>query len=849
MAHQSIQMMYSLQASLSLQLSHLLLDATGVAPTLLPPRANSVGTVAFLLPSMFTGGEMVLSNDNATHMWQHDSHLTRLHCLIHAASTVVTVHPITSGRRALLVYDLVDTSPSTRFEDAVAKLAAAARVTPRPFHFASLRLSVPNPTLAYDQLTHGDKHVVQALLQSGAYDVVLAEHEKYADLFNDGDTGYAATIRRFQEVPGAALPDVVADRTHYLSAEALLLEKADPRQDSYSGPRYSLFFWPKCARILVVDLETGVHALQDSVRNRSDENTLLGQPSMTALLDALLVRFNDRTEPEVGASYGQSLCVLCDVLIALRETATVQYLVRDIARYTKDADSFTGVACAISKLIASFGWETLSVSLHAMLRRWSKSARGLHLCYRLVANLAGAAESPICAPMSQPFAVECIVSLWSQLAAEVEDVIQPCGTVIVEDGCMDDSCAAEAPRAIFQYTLFLQLYVARPELLRQRWLYNRLPDSVVAHIASYLGPPVSLAEMQGMDIFEPVLDMTPGVAAAMRLGLDPRANMGFINDILDAYLHGTDPDLEDNVHFDRQLVSSLLVVAAVGHRFTAVLDQLTFDRHLALAPSILGFVQLWPEIASPAIRQQCSELLLDAAGDSIVANQGRIGRSRPWPVLNAVSALTYFAQFDRVHLMTFMATWLAALGRDAIRTTLGDVVIELQALVPSEARLLSRLARVYLADVANAPSVQRLTDYALLNIAVPACCDHCRDFERYLKDPVRVTFAVGDWNACDRMLKRVRRHPLQLQLQHTTSPRHDDNFELEHDLEYDEVVDAAFVCKVRQPGQVTASALRDHFARQRDATELTQKTQRITAIRDAAMASMMGSDGSTTYDW
>ncbi|KDO35459.1 hypothetical protein SPRG_00306 [Saprolegnia parasitica CBS 223.65] len=848
-ARQYIRTMFSPSGSFSLQLSHLLLDATGVSPTPSLRPAGSIGTVAFLLPSLFTGGAMTLTNDGATHVWQpNDTFLTRLHCLVQAASSDITVDRITSGRRALLVYDLVDTSPSTTFADAVAKLAAAAHEHPRLFNFVSLRLAHPNPSLDYDQLTTGDKIVVQALAQSGAYDVVLAEHEKYADFFNDGESDCAATIKRFQEVPGAALPDVIADHTHYLSAEALLFEKADPRTDNYNGPRYSIFFWPKSARILFVDLETGVNALQEAVGGHSTDD-LLGQPSIQALLDALLLRFNDRSEPEVGMAYGQSLGVLCDVLIALQERDTVQHLLRDIVRYTKDAESFSGVASAISSLVAFFGWETLSVSLHAMLRRWSQSARGLHLCYRLVANLAGAAESPICAPISQPFAVELIVSLWSQIAAEVESVIQPGGTVIVEDGCMDDSCAAAAPRAIFQFTLFLQLHVARPERVRQRWLYNRLPDRVVAQIASFLGPAVSLAEMEDMEIFEPVLDMTPGVAAAMRIGLNHGANMGFINSILDAYLEGADADMEDNVHFDLQLVSSLLVVAAAGNRFTAVLERLTFDRHLALAPSMLAFVQLWPEIASPSIRQQCSELLLDAAGDSIVANQGRIGRCRPTPVLNAVSALTYFAKFDRVNLMTFMATWLAALGRDAVQTTLGDVVIELHTRVPSEARLISRLARVYLADVANDATVPRLTDYALRNVAVPACCDHCSDFRSYIEDPVRVTFAVGCWNSCDRLLEVVRRHPLQLQLQHTTSPRHDENFELEYDIEFGEVVDEEFVCKVRQPGQVTASELREHFARQRAATERAEKTQRITAIRDAVMASMMAHDASEDHRW
>ena len=114
---------------------------------------------------------------------------------------------------------------------------------------------------------------MRALLQSGAYDVVLAEHEKYVDLFNVGDTGYAATIKRFQEVPGAALPGVVADRTQYLAAEALLLEKANPRKDNYNGPQYSIFFWPKPARILVIDLETAARLSQAGTLSTMDGET------------------------------------------------------------------------------------------------------------------------------------------------------------------------------------------------------------------------------------------------------------------------------------------------------------------------------------------------------------------------------------------------------------------------------------------------------------------------------------------------------------------------------------------------------------------------------------------------
>ena len=47
-ARQYIQLMFSPKGSFSLQESHMLLDTTGVAPTLLPQPAGSIGTLAFL---------------------------------------------------------------------------------------------------------------------------------------------------------------------------------------------------------------------------------------------------------------------------------------------------------------------------------------------------------------------------------------------------------------------------------------------------------------------------------------------------------------------------------------------------------------------------------------------------------------------------------------------------------------------------------------------------------------------------------------------------------------------------------------------------------------------------------
>ncbi|EQC26866.1 hypothetical protein SDRG_15289 [Saprolegnia diclina VS20] len=733
--------------------------------------------------------------------------------------------PFEVAIQGLLIWAVSSRKSPTPFNDAVAKLTAAARVHPAPFTVCGVRLTVPK--LSYAHLRLGDEVIARALVQSGVYDVVLAEHDRMTNHFCR-NAGFEPTIKRFHELPGAPLPDVIANRVRDLSVETFLFDKGDPRQADFCGLQFSLVFWPKTARVLLFDLMTGVEILFDAVQRRSVD-TRLGLPSTMALVDALLPRFGDARESERATLYAHSLALFCDALITLKQLDPVTRFLSRFLRGTSDDTTFSNIASFVSILIRDFGWEPLAKSLHTMLRRWATTLSGLRLCYRLVASLAGAAESPICDPISQPFAIELIVSLWSTIAILAQRLLCPSRHVGTSD-------AVAASRAVFQFSSFLELHVARPEHMRQRWLHNRLPDRVVATVASFLGPVPTLSMLEQMRLFEPVIDMASGVAAAIRLGLDCDANKGYIHTILDTYLAG---DYDDYPAFDMQLVSSLLVVAAAGHRFDTVLDHLKRRRRLALAPSILAFAKLWPALASGDVGTQCSLVLLRAAGD---VNDNVNSQGRQTPVLNTISALTYFAKFDRALLSRFTDSWLGALTLQQLQTTLGDVVIELHMQVPSESRLLHRLAQKHV-DAVGRPL--ELTDYALRNLHAPNCCDRCVEFKAFLLAPLRITFALGDNSTCTTLLSIIDANPLQLRLQNTSSPRHDDNFRLEHSV-LQRSGHVAFVSKVRQPGQVTPDVLRAHLAFARENAEQKQKTDRVAHIRDA-MAAGMAADAASLW--
>ncbi|KDO35460.1 hypothetical protein SPRG_18790 [Saprolegnia parasitica CBS 223.65] len=776
------------QGAFSLQLSHFVLDFKGSASSLVPTTrpARTVGSVYLHLSSMYTGGEVTLTSAGGlTRAWEATKFLTRLQCLVLSPSTTISVDPITYGQRAILVYHLVDESPSTYFDEAVAKLTAASCVRHPVFSVGGIRLAAPNPTLSRDKLAPVDLDFARALLASGAYDVVVAEHEKNFDLFGVGGTGYSSKLLRVQAL--RELPAAVADNLPSVSVQAYLFEKkADPRKIGFSGPQYSL-------------------------------------PDFAPTLDTF-----------------------CDALISLRRLTTVSRLLGSFLRVGSAERTFIAIAPCIAKLVQAFGWEALYSPMNALLDRWLKSLRGVGLCYGLVASLAGAAESPLCATIDQPFAVEWIVAMWSRLALVVDALAE-------SDKLYDD---ATLPRIVFQYSLFLQMYVDQPaQHLSQRWLYNCLPDGVVTKIASFLGPVPTLDELDNYGIFSPVPDMTPGLAAALRL--DQRVNAAYLDRVVDDYMAGDFGDYDDDRDFNQELATSLLAVAAATGRFTDVLSELIAGWRFALSLPINAFLRVWPALATADVQRACASALLRIADqlrpDDLVPPEFDFhmllqdpGTDGPREVVvhQVVATLNFFATFDRAHLVPFQTKWIAAVTQnaDAVRTTLCDVIEAVHEHLPTETALVAHLARAYLEATAAADhdAIQRLTDYALLDIEVPSCCELSVGFQEFLHDPVQDEFRVNDIHACDKIGPIVAAHPLQLRVHERTMTRDDDLLwgdDDDYDDDYDDFDDdggdqlvVSVVTKVRQPGQVSVDVLRSHLARQRNYEKTLARSRRVADI-------------------
>ncbi|EQC28437.1 hypothetical protein SDRG_13765 [Saprolegnia diclina VS20] len=791
---------FASQNAVSLELSHLVLDSKGSAASLVPARrpAHSMGTMYLLLPSHYKGGGMTLLNDGSKHTWKHDAFLTRLHCLAQATATTIFVDPITHGTRVLLVYHLLNASHSTHFKDAVAKLSAAA--SSMSFQVGALGLSQPNPKLSLETLLPVELDFVQALRASGDYDVVLAEHPIYVnftgtydirlagkkqktDAWKPGHKGYGPRIHRFQALPGAPLPDAIAAGVQDLEVEVRLFEKSPLHYDNYQGTRYAIVFWPKCRRLDCASLADAVNALLHAAQQPCPSpNALLGQRSVIALADALLARLG-RSDEVARPTYAQSLTTYGAALILLRHLPTVQRLVGKILRSGTSSTCFEKVASMLFKLLAAFGWEPLSEALHTMMRRWAATSCGLQRCYQLVARWAGAAPSPL--GLKQPFAVELIVSLWSTIAAKFEHALDQ----------EDDETSAKDARIVFASSLSLELYVTHPKRVRERWLANSLPDRAVAIVASFLGPIPTLRELVLGSAFDPLIDMPPGFAATLRPGSADHVDKHVYTDsILHVFFHA-DIDTIDH-SLDTQAIAALLAIAATVQKVAVVLDRLSAGRRLALAPAIYRFARHWPHLASENVLRHCSRVLLRNATNNVAMRIfNGTGHVRQAPVQNAVAAISFFATYDRSNLHAFTEKWLCTVEPHAI----GDVVIKLHVAGPAETDLIARLAHVYLDAVSGDGA--RLTDYALLEIDVPPCCESCTAFEAYLRDPLRITFNFGDWKACNHILAIILSHPLQLEVQDTASPSHDDSFWCEHDP-YDQVA-AVFARKVRQPGQAT----------------------------------------------
>ncbi|EQC24873.1 hypothetical protein SDRG_17234 [Saprolegnia diclina VS20] len=475
-------------------------------------------------------------------VWSNAPALTRTHCAAMAVTTTVTVAPITSGRRAVLVFHLVYASPGDSPQSLINQSINALRGLAAKLRHKHNVLNYVLERDGIDVLSPGDARFAKALVASGAYDAVLVEYTRHCC--------HHVSASNYKLLPDTALPLSLAESVLTMSPEVRSGRET-------TGLDYcSLVFWLKAHRHRVVSLLPALkyavhgHRRSCSVDELSstldglpfdDEDALLGQASPAALLEALLPRFAD--EKEQGTHCYTDSVVAC--FKALLRLGRMDLLQRFLGMYLCVDDEYardTAVGRWIHRCLQVFGWEPLASALYSV------------------------AQDPVCPPFIQRFAAECITEMWA-IVAEGMPLFTDSGVTPWVNGVVVDIC---------RHSLQLEVHAVTVSVT-DRWLYNRLPDLIVAKVATYLGPANHMQRLIDMNVICLIEDLAPGVVALLEQGYDAVAHR-YIPSVCKGVRSPS-----DNVTYLVEVVYNLLVVAALegGSMWRDTLD--CCGRELGLA--------------------------------------------------------------------------------------------------------------------------------------------------------------------------------------------------------------------------------------------------------------------------
>ena len=567
-------------SSFKLALAHVALDATGSSACLTPASRppHTIGTVVISLPTLHRGGNVTFAGGR--HRSFCTQHAVTTHvCAVFAPDANYLIAPMAYGRRVMLVYHVVASNDpaKTTFKAATAMLQSLATAPSHELNVLGLRLTTPIASLRFENLAPDNRAFADALVATDVYDVVLFDHAKY-----EAETGskvQAATI-------AMRLPDSISKNVCNVTVDAILF--SNRRVDARRMQGQWLIFWRKSFRVQLADPASVVETLVAAVAPGAVHSieTLLGQSHLWSLVEALLHR-----PPDVSMEISQSvelMNTLCETLFYLHDCDLVVHCMR---QHWSHIDVLQ-TAPWVPRFCAAFGWESLGPAILCMLRRWCTTTAGISASYELVVSLAGVSHQPICEPVSQPYVAE----LYLDARALLLDVV-------TQWDFKDDSLGPNCTRG-----LQLEAY-AQQHVVQGRWLYNRLPDLIVALISSFLTPAVRLLDVTDGTLYHPLYDLSVSICVLTVQGaamdLSPYAARVIYAAMLEEY------DCDD-VRYNVEVVMYLIVDGDCANVLDGVLKRCLLDRGIVVVPVLVAVARQCPHLVTPAFCAMASATIFDA---------------------------------------------------------------------------------------------------------------------------------------------------------------------------------------------------------------------------------------------
>ncbi|KDO32178.1 hypothetical protein SPRG_03395 [Saprolegnia parasitica CBS 223.65] len=490
-------------AAVGVTLSHLVIDVSGSGDVLKAQAAtpNTFGSVIIILPSARKGGAIKFAHGGAAERFDAPPSATFMRVAVTYLQTTITSARLSSGCRYALVLNLVALDgPRSPMPPAMLRaIDAFKELAARPSHKhrrIACELKPINHKLLWEKLGPTDKYLVDVLLATGAYDVVLVGFKKERDYdaeppydsANEGDWDYDKpqykiinTVARFKEHPACPIP--AAMHLMLVTRGAHAFPDMEDRLENVAIPATSVLFWPKQFRAEIIGVHRALQMLQNAINDPAAD--LLGYASVHDLAQSTSAIFG-------CGSLKDPIPAVDPILLYDPRPATTTFVTTmgSLLRQLNDVDvviSFLRdavtirpntpldvVAPVVHTLLSTFGWMRLADAMLGLVQRWlCSTSRSL---LQLLSSLEGVSAQPVCAALRQPCFGEFLKAAWS--------------TLVHHDPLQFDYTGSNWRTAFLCDLLLLGAHVERsiPEDTRENWLGAYLPPTLISVVDDYIHP-------------------------------------------------------------------------------------------------------------------------------------------------------------------------------------------------------------------------------------------------------------------------------------------------------------------------------------------------------------------------
>ncbi|KDO23180.1 hypothetical protein SPRG_09988 [Saprolegnia parasitica CBS 223.65] len=803
-------------------LSHMVLDDDGDSNCLRPlpaadedEAARTFGTLVALLPSAHAGGVVTFSHRNETQRFNDDASLLHAAYATTFLSTSISSSPITSGRRAALVYRVVYVAVhfNMRFNPPVQDAAIAA------FRALGLSVTEPHHRIGFDVTLPEVLPIalVHALLATGCFDVGLAAFRKS----NRNDK----VVSKLCPHPECDMPPSVV--ASWKSIQWFLqLQSID--QDTVECPEHAIVFWPKRHRAWLVGIADALAfvASHFAAAQPRDSN-LLGLADPRELVMAAMSAFNvqdrnsgwhESSEAFAARHKPSLLSQMQRILVAYNDFELTTTFLRDCISITNDVP-LAEVAVWLHGLLTTHGWERFEPAMLGLVQRWIRTTPIATL--RLLTSLAGldTDDKAVCPPLLQPFEAELFKRCYHIVRATPDF-----GRSLLN--AKNDSYGRGSD--FVKYSLLLEHYVTTIALQRAdaNFVGHWLPPVLVAAVDTFLFPahPSILLTLATTDA-DPLMVVAVGLASAALTAPSLRLPTTVLDGIFCALeqlpprrpREKTSADRDFNLPIPQTVTSvdavrSVLVLAQRANRLDATFFDTCVDRYgLFILPAIRPLASNQVHLGAlhslvvEYIHRSIHALLDKTAWPDlheVVAYRQHGGRSVSMGVHLTREAVMLLQSYAQDSVASFATAWLKALPTD-IRTT-HKLLVPLVDLLPRNVAAYRLLAAASIARFDATPPLSPVVDFALRDVALdPTHCSQCKTTRTFLDDPANnvsenIAMSWASPEQCPNVLGLLQTHASRV-IQ--VEPRRDWLEACSYRL-----------FKVTQPGQVSVAQLGKHRA-------------------------------------